>query len=127
MKKIISCLLIVFVIINMCACSNNKDSDKVEKQLLGTWISEEKGGDLYSFRLLGSKKVIWVSSMNSGGEGTIVTEEDDTYAGEWLLDGNRVIIFYKTNGHVGEEAYILDIDKNNNLKWDDDIFTKVER
>jgi len=130
MKKVIISLLLCITVFNLCACGNNNTSSvelsKEEKQFLGTWISEERGGDLYSFRLLSSGKAIWVKYWDSSSEGVLVTEEEDVYSGEWIIDEDRILIFYSTSNALGNSAYLLNVIDVNTLEWGDHRFTKVE-
>ena len=126
MKKIFIVSLALVLLFSLCACNNTSSNEMTneEQQFAGTWISDEKGGDLYSFRLLSQGKAIWVKYWDSSSEGVLVTDEDDVHGGEWLVDENRIIIFYNATGWG--EAYILDIANDNTLTWSGHTFSKVE-
>ena len=126
MKRIFIVALAVVLVFGLCACNNTSNNEVTQEgqEFMGTWISDEKGGDLYSFRLLSYGKAIWVKYWDSSSEGVLVTDEDDVYGGEWLLDENRIIIFYDATGWG--EAYILEIEDDNTLMWSGHAFSKVE-
>lgn len=125
MKKLIAMLLALVFVFTLCACEK-EESDTAEKdtgstlsraeeKYLGTWHTDNLYSDLTSFRLLPNRKVIWIDYNN------LVTDYSDVNYGEWMLDNNRIIIFY------GEQrAFILNID-GNQLIYDDNLFTRVSR
>ena len=128
MKKVIAVLLILVLAFSLSACGNSGTSNnalsKREKQFVGTWISEEEGGDLYSFRLFSSGKVIWKKYWGSSDKGILVTEEDDVNSGEWILENDRIVIFYNIAG--SSEAYVLKVSDENDLTWNGHTFIKKE-
>jgi len=126
MKKILIVILTLVFLLSLCACGNTSNNEEAQEgqQFMGTWISDKKGGDLYSFRLLSQGKAIWVKYWDSSSEGGLVTDEDEVYGGEWLFDENRIIIFYEATGW--SEAYILEIEDTSTLTWGSHTFSKVE-
>ena len=122
MKRRIALLLCLLIVLGLfCACGNENESSTPQSKYVGTWVTDANNRELGSFRLLADGKVIW--SPYSGS----VVEYDIARAGEWTLDGDRIIIFFDAeNESYLYNAFILNIVDDTSMMWREDVFTKID-
>lgn len=130
MKKIIAITLAIVLTLSLCACGKTfvntptNDIETDEQDFIGTWMSNERFDDYHnvyhSFRLLPSGKAIW--GDREYGNAKLVTETGNAMSCEWLIDEDRIIIFYIDDGE--SRAYILNITNNYTLEWEGFTFSR---
>ena len=127
MKRLALILLALVLAVQLCACGavaqnapaeetpTTEQTAPVEQEdpsakYVGTWVSTGvplSGAKIHSIRLLPSGKAIW--SYYSADTGTLVTEEESAYSGQWELDEDRILVYYTYSMGNGDGVYIFNV------------------
>ena len=122
MKKWVSVLLAIWLMVSLCACGEDEDASKSPAEALAntTWTVDDNGNEYDDDYVLISGTEVRVIRLLSSGKMVYSTSRDGSldngWHGEWEVVDGKLYLFAAHNGR----SYIFDVVDGDTLKSFDD-------